>query len=358
MKTPETLCPHAYLPYPHSNAFLNENQVLLIQQGRDGWKIVAGSWQENEWRESDARTVVRLNAEDAANVHVMFDIALKTPRMALIYNQALYLLDPRESYTDLPKPLYTPANGTRLYSIPSINAAGSRAVILEEGTGISTIKEIDLARGDVRTLVEKIWQIGHVHFVPGNEEWIAFCHEGATETIPDRVWAWHAKDAPAGRCVFDQKSDDPKQFLNVGHERWGFTEASGLAVAYGCSPAGPRGLWQVFADGRPARQIFKNDRCWHCDISRDGRYALADTTGTWNLPGCGWKDDDKNRSILLIDVASGRHVVLGAAGGDKHPYHPHPVFSPDGRCVLFNTKRGDETAVMKVEIGDPAALFR
>lgn len=348
MNAPEVLCRHAYLPYPHSNAFLNDDHVLVVRNDAHGGQIVALSLHGEP--AATMRVVARLPGD--APEHVMFDIARQAPRMALVYKQALYVLDPRESDEGLGEPVYRPAEGKNLYPIASISADGRRVLILEDSETFSVIKEVDVGSGKVATLLSKNWRVGHAHYVPGDESWVAFCHEGPTEKIPDRVWVWHAEKAPEGRCVFDQKSEDPKEFLNVGHERWGFTGASGLAVAYGCSPAGPRGLWEVFADGRPARRVFANDRCWHCDVSRDGRFALADTTGTWNLPGCGWQGDDKNRSILLVNMATGKHVALGSAGGDRHPYHPHPVFAPDGRSVLFNTRRGDEAAVMIMAIDE------
>lgn len=357
MTIPEIFCQNAYLPYPHTNAFMDDHHVLMIQKDQLQSRIVSAEFDQTHTKDASVRSVVSLTAGGEADVHVIFDIARNAPRMALIYAQALYLLDPRESYAELPPPIYRPQADTKLYSIPSIHVDGTRVLMLEQAGSIYTIKELDVATGQVKILLTKDWNVGHAHYIPGDESWVAFCHEGPTEKIPDRVWVWHATHAPEGKCVFDQRSDDPAHFLNVGHERWGFHDATGLAVAYGCSPVGPRGLWQVFADGRLAKQIFKNDRCWHCDISRDGRFALADTTGTWNLAGHGWQGDDKNRSILLIDVISGKHRVLGSAGGDTHPYHPHPVFSPEGNVVFFNTKRGNDGAVMIVRLGDPAKLF-
>ncbi len=354
MSSPELLCQSAYLPYPHANPFTKDGRVLMVQQDQDGRRIVAKGLAAHD---GDVKTIVQVNPVHDSDKHLIFDIAYQASRLMLNYNQAVYLIDPGQYDARLPSPIYRPDAGAVLYGIPSIRSDGTTALILEHQGDVSTLNEINVDTGKVRVLMKKSWLVGHAHYVPGDENWVGVCHEGPTEKIPDRVWAWHERLAPEGRCVFDQKSDDPKYFLNVGHERWGFLGASGLAVAYGCSPAGPRGLWQVFADGRAAKQIFSNDRCWHCDISRDGRYALADTTGTWNLPGHGWENDDKNRSILLIDVATGRHVVLGSAGGDTHPYHPHPIFSPDGQNVFFNTKRGNETAVMIVRIGDPAAYF-
>ena len=122
-------------------------------------------------------------------------------------------------------------------------------------------------------------------------------------------------------------------------------------VAYGVSPAGPRGLYEVFADDRPARLISPGERDYHCDVSRDGRWAVVDTTGPHDAPGCGWENALDICDILIVDMKTGRREFLARSRQYKfHPRHPHPVFSPDGSTIFYNEAEsgGDHNRIMEV----------
>src|SRR5690606_32265950 len=129
-----------------------------------------------------------------------------------------------------------------------------RKVLLREKRGHRNhALELDIASGTLRELFVKDWYANHFHYCPHDESWVGFSHEGKTELIPDRCWVWHAEHAPEGRVVFDQASDAPGTRLCVGHERWCFHDVSAYAIAFAVSPAGKRGLYEVFGDGRPAQ---------------------------------------------------------------------------------------------------------
>lgn len=159
------------------------------------------------------------------------------------------------------------------------------------------------------------------------------------------MWAWHAREAPRGRCVFDQKRRENGKFLYVGHERWCFHETAVLAVAYGFSEIGPCGLYLLYPDGRPPRLVSRSDHDLHCNISRDGRFPVVDTTGRHDAPGRGWESpDNKTSDIVLIERATGaRRFLARSRLGQAHPSHPHPTFSPDGQTIFFNEADGTGT---------------
>ena len=192
-----------------------------------------------------------------------------------------------------------------------------------------------------------------MHFCPHDDGWIGFCREGATETVFDRVWGWHALHAPEGCVLFDQRSEEPGNLLCVGHERWCFHDTSALVVAYGVSPGGPRGLYELYADNRPQRLVSQGDRDWHCSPSQDGRWAVVDTSGPHDAPGRGWENSAANgirvSDILIIDMASGERRCLArhvAWGGE----HPHPIFCPDGAEIFYNERdlATDKNHIMRV----------
>ncbi|WP_405718467.1 hypothetical protein [Streptomyces sp. NBC_00046] len=104
--------------------------------------------------------------------------------------------------------------------------------------------------------------------------------------------------------------------------------------------------WTGRVQAGPARP----DR--HCDISRDGRRAVVDTTGPFDAPGRGWQDAGQVSDVVLVDMATGARTPLARTEADRHPRHPHPVFTPDGTAVLYN--HGDpstgEVAVARVPL--------
>ncbi|MER5365648.1 hypothetical protein [Streptomyces sp. NPDC002722] len=190
----------------------------------------------------------------------------------------------------------------------------------------------------------------HQFHSPYDESWLTFAHEGPSREIPDRIWARHPVRAPEGRCVFDQAAEGGT--LAVGHERWMFHDLGALVCAYGESEAGPRGLYALHPDGRPARLVSAGERDWHCDISRDGRRAVVDTSGPLDAPGRGWQNAGQVSDVVLVDMATGARTLLARTAADRHPRHPHPVFTPDGTAVLHN--HGDpstgEVAVARVPL--------
>lgn len=114
-----------------------------------------------------------------------------------------------------------------------------------------------------------------------------------------------------------------------------FHRPGAVVVAYGESEAGPRGLWQVLPDGE-ARLVSPGERDWHCGISRDGKWAVVDTSGPADAPGRGWQNAGRESSIVAVDTETGERTLLATTGHEPHPYHPHPSITPDGRSVVFN----------------------
>ena len=80
----------------------------------------------------------------------------------------------------------------------------------------------------------------------------------------------------------------------------------------------------------------------HPSASPDGKLIVTDTT----LDAFG--GDKREWAVIVADARGGDYVVLhkfdnsrGASSWRRS--HPHPVFSPDGRRIYFNTSSGDWT---------------
>jgi Tol biopolymer transport system component len=139
----------------------------------------------------------------------------------------------------------------------------------------------------------------------------------------------------------------------VGHERWKFHEPGAVVVGYGASRGEPRGIYEVSTSSR-SRLVSEGDRDLHVNISRDGRWIVVDTSGPHDQPGKGWEDVNGVSDILLIDAASGaRRWLARTRLGARHPYHPHPCFSPDGRHIYFNEASGEGCGGRVMRIANP-----
>lgn len=323
-----------YVTYPHSNGFTADGRYLLL-----GWLDDSRAGIQKVDLSSGEITPL-WEVPTSPPRGLWFDLALEADVLVAVYSNVVWLLDldPNQE----PRCLYEPPEGRVLQELVSVNRAGTRALVGFNAPGEHGCLEIDLALGTSRVLFTKDWHANHFHYCPHDEQWIGFAHEGPTRQIPDRTWAWHAELAPEGKCVFNQQV--PGGQLSVGHERWAFHDTCAVTIAYGESLAGPRGLYEVFADARPPRLVSEADRDFHCDITRDGRWAVVDTTGPSDAPGIGWENAGRINDIILVDMTTGERRRLARTGelahraerGPEHPYHPHPAFSPDGKSVVFN----------------------
>lgn len=331
-----------YLTYPHNNGFFDRGrQVVLGRQ--DGMKA-------SLWRVSlDSREEGRICEFDVSGERekfLWFDVAQEANRLVVVRDNGIWMFDlERPSHGDL---LYQAEPPARLISLASITPDGLKVVATLQFPDRYAALLVDAETGKNRILFEKPWYAGHLHFSPYDKEWIGFCHEGPCEEVRDRVWGWHAVHAPEGRCLFDQRWDDPARRLCVGHERWSFHADTALVVAYGASPGEPRGIYELSASGKLPRLVLQGNRHWHVSPSRSGRWAVIDTSGPHDLPGKGWENANGVSDILLIDMAGGEPCWLARSRAASHPSHPHPVFSPDEKLILFNKLAARGNRVMCV----------
>lgn len=332
---------NSYITYPHTNAFAWDGEALVYAQKQDN--IV--HLQSLELSSGKKTTLQQIEGTPLG----WYDVALRAPRIAAVFNNRAWLLD-------LQNPqdwscVYTPEPGVRLDGLCSLSADGTRLVCSERRDEQYVGLEIDLKQDSVRELFSKNWFANHFHYCPHDESWVAFSHEGPAESMPDRCWVWHAEKAPEGRVAFDQASAEPGLLLCVGHERWAFHDTSAYVVAYAVSPVGKRGLYEIFADGRPARLLWENDVLWHCNMDLSGRFVAVDTTGPLSKEKLSdqeyqfyrdrhvetdLKRGSNTSDVGIIDLQTGEILPVATVRRSQHPYHPHPAISPDGRWIIWN----------------------
>jgi hypothetical protein len=183
--------------------------------------------------------------------------------------------------------------------------------------------EVVLATGVTRVRTSDAKLHNHVHYHPKFPNWLMFAREGAPTL--QRIWAQHDVFIPSGGPVVPQVL--PSGTLHtIGHERASFTDDSTTFVSWD----NPRSVWRGRVDNSIPVKIA-DGRFEHCDVSRDGRFIVLDTADPVQPSG---------GAIDLVDTQNGNQVIRLVSGlirGDAHPRHLHPIFSPDGHYVLFNS---------------------
>ena len=194
---------------------------------------------------------------------------------------------------------------------------------------------MDTRSGEVRTLAETNFWVGHFQanpFTPGS---VMFCQESGGDTT-QRIWHITA-DRPTPAPLYKETYNEW-----VTHEVWWDAEhivftiwpyddehknlPHGVAVAD--IHRGPEGKMQVLAR-YPA---------WHTHGSPDGEWVLG---------------DDFERNIWLINAKTRRRKLLtqGHLGGGCKT-HPHASFTPDSRGLIFNSSKYGYEGIFYVPLPD------
>lgn len=324
---------NAHLTYPHGSGFRGERILLSAHDpatGRDTGIIDASDGHVLWGQRGDAELV-------------WFDCA--GDLLATASGGSVEVLD-LSAASPVSRVLFEAPEGSTLDGLLSVRPDGLAVAVVETTGERRRLLEVDVASGEVTEMCAVDWWANHVVYSPFDPTWVGFAHEGPTLEIPDRMWAWHPAHGPAP--FLDQRAiaDRPGSFVAVGHERWLHHDLGAIVVAYGASEAGPRGLYVAHPDGRPPKLVSAGERFWHCDVSRDGRFAVVDTKGPFDLPGRAWPDREPVVSdVVLVELSTGELTRLARTHGHNHPKHPHPVFAPDGTSVLFNHTDEDRATV-------------
>jgi len=231
---------------------------------------------------------------------------------------------------------------------PNQSREVARKRFAEQGKGPGGIRSIDLTTGEIKTVIDVDFRMGHVQtnpWVPGE---IIYCHE-TTGDGPQRMWLVRG-DGTGNRPLYVETPDewvthetvatkDEVMFNIMGHLPYLREHPTGIAVL-NIRTNQMKLLGQV-------EDIALNGRgtggFWHCNGSPDGNWAVGDTFAG---------------NVYLIDRHTGERVLL-TTGHKMIPDHTHPIFSPDGRRVAIQSgllTDGKSLDLMVIDV--PAALLK
>ena len=260
-------------------------------------------------------------------------------------------VDPDESHVYFGVIVSAPLAGRREIdkrnTDPAEDRAAARRRFEAAGKGESSIRSIDLATGEMRTVIDVPFRLGHLQtnpWVPGE---IVYCHE-TTGDAPQRMWAVRA-DGTGNRPLYVESPDewvthetfsgkDEVMFDLMGHLPYLRERPTGVAVV-NLRTNHMTILGQIDEDMTGGG----TGGYWHANGSPDGRWAVADS-----FLG----------NVYLIDRRNGERILL-TTDHKMLPDHAHPIFSPDGRRVLIQSGRltgGQSLDLVLVDI--PDALLR
>jgi len=260
-------------------------------------------------------------------------------------------VDPDESHVYFGVIVSAPLAGRREIdkrnTDPAEDRAAARRRFEAAGKGESSIRSIDLATGEMRTVIDVPFRLGHLQtnpWVPGE---ILYCHE-TTGDAPQRMWVVRA-DGTGNRPLYAESPDewvthetfsgkDEVMFDLMGHLPYLRERPTGVAVV-NLRTNHMTILGQIDEDMTGGG----TGGFWHANGSPDGRWAVADS-----FLG----------NVYLIDRRNGERILL-TTDHKMLPDHAHPIFSPDGRRVLIQSGRltgGQSLDLVLVDI--PDALLR
>ena len=343
---------NTYYTYPHSNGFL-PNGACVLASPTSGPENPGLDYLSFDFNNGNSWLIAHVRDPR------MYYAIGRNGMMAVPRRNGMYLIDTTRK-NDRPRSLFDDADW-RVHADCDISADGSKILVTltrNNAPDRHRASVIDVASGNIETMMETDWLIDHAHFSPFDRTWVVFAN--AQPNNYRRLWVWNRKQAPQGRMLFKQVQSDGKVF-DIGHERAMFNERTVLVIAFGShSSARPCGLYAVGFDGE-MRLVSESMRDLHCNVSQDGLWAVVSLQGThetlmqrisrdWLTEGPGYGFSD----VMIVNLSTGARQFLYRATNatQGQPYEVQPTISPDGKWVLLKDAR--EKRVLGIEIDQPA----
>jgi oligogalacturonide lyase len=198
--------------------------------------------------------------------------------------------------------------------------------------------------------VRQAW-ITHVQFSPTNPDWILYNHEWPSDCGIRRMWLWDGvqhrrlRGEGSGRRAADW----------VCHEMW---EPGGEGIIYhGKFHEGAAFVGRAAPDGSGLTEIALPDS-W----TRYGHFTTG-TAGALVTDGCYEEPRDPRSwggawiSLVEPDWDAGElrwtPLCLSGSSWTSQDCHPHPVFDPESRSILFTSDQDGPRRIYRVELGNP-----
>jgi oligogalacturonide lyase len=212
----------------------------------------------------------------------------------------------------------------------------------------SVLMRVDVETGQATALYGETEWYTHVNASTVDPHVVMFCHEGKWTRV-QRMWICRADTHEVWpllktRLLLEQ----------CGHEY--FTASGKVAVQYAERRTVRDEEW------RHANVVLNpdgsNERRYWYDGWQPAHVQTANDDETLMVGDCGQReraDDEPGQSMMaLLRLVDDRTEITPLCRHDtswkSHNSHPHPIFWPDDRWVVFNSDRGGRCNVYRAEV--------
>lgn len=207
------------------------------------------------------------------------------------------------------------------------------------------VRRMDTRTGEVGKLFDVEFRVGHIQtsrFVSG--ELLVCCETGGD--AHQRMWFYDGnqikplyKETPLDWVTHETFASRDYAYFNIlGFQTRLRKQASGIMrINLRTDDVEPLGQVELDADRQGQADQIKGRGFWHCNATRDDKWAAGDTFAG---------------NVYLINTATGERRLV-ASDCRMKPDHAHPSFSPDGRYMLFQSGRftdGKRLTLMMVDL--------
>ena len=234
--------------------------------------------------------------------------------------------------------IMTLPSGTRESGGFTLDADEQRAYIgIRVGSreeGKYSLRSIDLQTGQMATIIDLPFRVGHVQANPWVAGEIMYCHETGGDA-PQRMWLVRA-DGTENRPLYKETPDEW-----VTHEVWGDRDHVLFNIMAHLPELRTKPTGIVSINVR-SQEVVVHDQAegqgyWHCAGTEDLKWAAGDTfTG----------------KLYLINLITAERTLLTTGHGWRldNRTHSHHNFSPDGKRILFSSSLLGRSDLMTVEL--------
>lgn len=233
------------------------------------------------------------------------------------------------------------------FALDSLAAPRSRLVFVNLETGERSV-----------VLDENCW-LGRPSFRPGDPDTIMYCHEGPYDMISSRIWLICSDGTQKRAC----REQDGKTV--VTGEFW-FPDGKEIGYLH-WSTVGERveRLFALNPETMMEREVCECPYYAHCSISPDGRYLVGDARGSLipvhlDMAERGRRskgNSGQEESIYISRLSDGATLRVCRHGSSYLPRYgvvfdsePHPVFTRDGRSIIFVSDQEGVPSIYRVDI--------
>ncbi len=197
---------------------------------------------------------------------------------------------------------------------------------------------IDMATGE-RTVIheEKGW-LGHPIYRPGDDNTVAFCHEGPHDLVDARMWFVN-EDGSDVRKVKEHAEGE-----SCTHEFWVPDGSAMIYVSYLKGHQG-RTIYRINPVTLENEALMPMPACSHLMSNDDGTLLVGDGSDTpVDIKDSAGYQIENDPYLYLFDVAAKTCTRIAAHNtswdvleNSRQVTHPHPSFTPDNKQVLYSS---------------------